>query len=129
MTVSIYIGNRERGGEMNGTCGYTLEREIVGVLLNENPHITENQIQEAGGGVVALVLSVESARRMRLYRLAKELKFHSRYSAARVVAVSMPTGSGPAWEVLPLSYLQSLADEAVSVKDQKKLEAALRPRG
>lgn len=114
---------------MNGTCGYTLEREIVGVLLNENPHITENQIQEAGGGVVALVLSVESARRMRLYRLAKELKFHSRYSAARVVAVSMPTGSGPAWEVLPLSYLQSLADEAVSVKDQKKLEAALRPRG
>jgi hypothetical protein len=113
---------------MNGTCGYTLQREIVDVLLDENPHITENQIQEAGGGVVALVLSVESARKMRLYRLAKELKFHSRYSAARVVAVSMPTERGTAWEVLPLSYLQGLADEAVSAKDQRRLEAALRPR-
>lgn len=113
---------------MNRTCGYTLEREIVDVLLDENPHITDGQIQEAGGGVVALVLSVESARRIRLYRLAKELKFHSRHSAARVVAVSMSTDSGPAWEVVPLPYLQSLADEAVSTKDQRRLEAALRPR-
>lgn len=113
---------------MNMACGYTLQREIVGVLLHENPQITENQIREAGGGVVALVLSVESARKMRLYRLAKELKFHSRHSAARVVAVSMPSDDGPTWEVLPLSYLQNLADEAVSIKDQKRLEAALRPR-
>ncbi|MER6102383.1 hypothetical protein ABT115_08640 [Streptomyces sp. NPDC001832] len=113
---------------MNATCGYTLEREIVGVLLEENPQISTNQIQEAGGGVVALILSVESARRMRIYRLAKELKFHSRSSTAQVVAVSMPTKGGTEWEVVPLSYLQGLADEAVSTKDQKRLEAALRPR-
>lgn len=113
---------------MSGTCGYTLEREIIDVLLKDNPRITERQIREAGGGVVALVLSVESARRIRLYRLVKELKFHSRYSAARVVAVSMPADGGPAWEILPLSHLQSLAEEAVSMKDQKRLEAALKPR-
>jgi hypothetical protein len=100
----------------------------VDVLLNENPEISGNQIQKAGGGVVALVLTVENAKRMRVYRLAKDLKFHTRYSAAQVVAVSMPTESGPAWEVLPLSDLQSLADEAVSLKNQLKLEAALRPR-
>jgi hypothetical protein len=125
---SIYVGNRERGGEMNATCGYTLQREIVDVLLEENPHITENQIQEAGGGVVALVLSVESARNMRLYRLAKELNFHSRYSGAQVVAVSMPADRGTAWTVLPLSHLQGLTEEAVSAKDQQRLGAALRPR-
>jgi hypothetical protein len=127
-TPAIYVGNRERGGEMSRTCGYDLKREIVDVLLNENPQISGNQIQKAGGGVVALVLTVENAKRMRVYRLAKELKFHTRYSAAQVVAVSMPTESGPAWEVIPLSHLQSLADEAVSLKNQLKLEAALRPR-
>ncbi|MGW5773091.1 hypothetical protein ACWEVY_28560 [Streptomyces longwoodensis] len=98
------------------------------VLLDKNPLISADQISEAGGGVVALVLSVESARRMRLYRLAKELNYHSRYSAARAVAVSMPTQNGPAWEVVPLSYLQSLADEAIQMRDQRRLEAALRPR-
>lgn len=113
---------------METNCGYTLKREIVDVLLDENPQISENQLRQAGGGVVALVLSVESARRMRLYRLSKELKFQSRHSAAQVVAVTMPTRNGPAWEVLPLSYLQGLADEAVLTKDQKRLEAALRPR-
>ncbi|WP_326827410.1 hypothetical protein [Streptomyces sp. NBC_01751] len=98
------------------------------VLLDENPQITDHQIRDAGGGVVALVLTVENARRMKVYRLAKELKFHSRHSAAQVVAVSMPARYGPAWEVVSLSYLQSLADEAVDLKDQRKLQAALRPR-
>ncbi|MYX26036.1 hypothetical protein GTY75_05020 [Streptomyces sp. SID8381] len=113
---------------MPKTCGYVLEREIVDVLVDKNPHISADQISEAGGGVVTLVLSVESARRMRVYRLAKELRFHSRYSAARTVAVSMPTQQGPAWEVVPLSFLQGLADEAVLTKDQRRLEAALSPR-
>jgi hypothetical protein len=113
---------------MPRACGYTLEREIVEVLVSRNPHISADQIGEAGGGVVALVLSVESTRNMRLYRLAKELRFHSRYSAAKAVAVSMPTRQGPAWEVVPLSTLQSLADEAALTKDQKRLEAALRSR-
>jgi hypothetical protein len=113
---------------METGCGYTLKREIIDVLLDENPQISENQILQSGGGVVALVLSVESARRMRLYRLAKELKFQSRHSAAQVVAVTMPTAHGQAWEVIPLSHLQQLAEEAVSTKDQKRLEAALRPR-
>jgi hypothetical protein len=111
---------------MNGTCGYSLQREIVDVLLDENPEISGNEIRNAGGGVVALVLSVEKPKRMRLYRLAKELKFHSRHSAAQVVAVTMPTAGGPAWEVLPLSYLQALADEAADLKSQHRLEAALR---
>ncbi|MFF8629666.1 hypothetical protein [Streptomyces werraensis] len=98
------------------------------VLLDENPGISLDQITEAGGGIVALVLSVKNARSLRVYRLAKELRFQSRHSAARVVAVNMPTQQGPAWEVLPLTYLQQLADEAVFTKDQKRLEAALRPR-
>lgn len=98
------------------------------VLLNENPEISDNEIRNAGGGVVALVLSVENPMRMRLFRLAKELKFHTRHSAARVVAVTMPTADGPTWEVLPVSFLQSLADEAIDLKDQYRLEAALRPR-
>ncbi len=113
---------------MNRTCGYSLQREIVDILLDENPEISDNEIRNAGGGVVALVLTVENPQQMRLYRLAKELKFHSRHSAAQVVAVTMKTPVGPAWEVLPLSYLQSLADEAVSLKSQHRLEAALRPR-
>lgn len=113
---------------MNRTCGYTIEREIVDVLLDENPQLSENQFRNAGGGLVTLVLSFESARKMRLYRLAKELKFHSRHCAAQVVAVSMPAAGGKAWEVVPLSHLQELADEAVSTKDQRRLEAALRPR-
>jgi hypothetical protein len=113
---------------MNRTCGYSLQREIVDVLLDENPQLSANQIRQAGGGVVALVLRVENAKRMRVYRLAKELKFHSRHCAAQVVAVSMPAEGGSAWEVLPLSHLKGLAEEAVSLKDQLKLEAALRPR-
>ncbi|MFE5542790.1 hypothetical protein ACFQ71_03120 [Streptomyces sp. NPDC056534] len=115
---------------MNGneTSGYSLQREIIDLLLNENPGLSGSEIRKAGGGVVALVLSVEKPKRMRLYRLAKELKFHSRHCAAQVVAVTMPTAVGPAWEVLPLSYLQSLADEAADLKSQHRLEAALRPR-
>lgn len=113
---------------MNGTCGYSLQREIVDVLLNENPEISDNEIRNAGGGVVALVLTVEKPRKMRLHRLARELKFQSRHSAAQVVAVTMATTGGPAWEVLPLSYLQGLADDAVALKDQRRLQAALRPR-
>ncbi|MFF9653063.1 hypothetical protein [Streptomyces sp. NPDC014622] len=113
---------------MNRTFGYSLEREIVDVLLDENPQISDDQIRDAGGGVVALVLTVENAKRMRVYRLAKELRFHSRHSAAQVVAVSMPAAHGPAWEVVSLPYLQSLADEAVTHKDQLRLEAALRSR-
>lgn len=113
---------------MNQNCGYKLEREFVDVLLDKNPLISQDQIREAGGGMLALVLSVESARRIRLYRLAKELKFQARHSAAQVVAVSMPAGDGRTWEVVPLSYLQGLADEAVALKDQTRLEAALRPR-
>ncbi|MFI8815738.1 MULTISPECIES: hypothetical protein [unclassified Streptomyces] len=113
---------------MNETIGFSIQREIVDVLLNENPEISVNQIRKSGGGVVALVLTVERPKRMRLHRLAKELKFHSRHSAARVVAVTMPTAEGPAWEVLPLAYLQGLADDAVALKRQYQLEAALRPR-
>ncbi|MEU6765887.1 hypothetical protein ABZ916_25630 [Streptomyces sp. NPDC046853] len=112
---------------MNRTCGYSLQREIVEILLDENPEISDTEIQSAGGGIVALVLKVEKPQKMRLYRLAKELKFHSRHSAAQVVAVTMGTPDGPAWEVLPLSYLQSLADEALTLKSQRRLEAALRP--
>ncbi|MGW2715516.1 hypothetical protein ACWC4J_42165 [Streptomyces sp. NPDC001356] len=98
------------------------------VLLDENPQLSGAEVTEAGGGVVALVLAVESPKRLKIYRLAKELNFHSRYSAARVVVVSMPTGTGKAWEVVPLSYLKELAEEAVSLRDQITLEAALRPR-
>lgn len=112
---------------MNGTCGYSLQREIVDVLLNENPEISDTEIRNAGGGVVALVLSVKKPKGMRLYRLAKELRFHARHSSAQVVAVTMPTAGGPAWEVLPLSYLQALADEAADLKNLRRLEAALRP--
>lgn len=113
---------------MNRACGYSLQREIVAVLLDENPEISGNEIRSAGGGVVALVLTVEKPRKMRLYRLAKELKFQSRHSAAQVVAVTMPTERGPAWEVLPLSFLRELAEDAVALKDQRRLQAALKPR-
>jgi len=113
---------------MNGTCGYGLQREIVDILLNENPQISENQVKEAGGGVVALVLTVQKPGRIRVSRLVKELKFHARYSAARVVAVSMSAQGEQAWEVVPLSFLQDLADEALALKSQYRLEAALSPR-
>ncbi|MFG3176602.1 hypothetical protein ACGFZC_16275 [[Kitasatospora] papulosa] len=112
----------------NRTCGYSLQREIVDILLNENPEISHAEFRNAGGGLVALVLSVETPKRLRLHRLARELKFHTRHSAAQVVAVTMPTAGGPAWEVLPLSYLQGLAEEAVALKDQRRLQAALRVR-
>lgn len=113
---------------MDRSCGYVLERRFVGDILDEYPQISESLIQQAGGGIVALVLYVRSVQRMRLYRLAKELKFHSRYSAAQAVAVSMPTRQGRVWEGIPLSSLLSIADEAVALKDQRRLEAALRPR-
>ncbi|MFD4608296.1 hypothetical protein ACFWOT_09290 [Streptomyces sp. NPDC058440] len=127
MVFVIYLGIKGKGGE-NMSCGYTLKREIVDVLLAQNPQISEDQIQEAGGGVVVLVLSVGNARRLRLYRLAKDLNFHSRYSAARAVAVSMRTEQGRAWEVISLSYLKGLADEAASVRSQLTLETAVRHR-
>lgn len=113
---------------MTGTSGYSLQREITGVLLDENPGLSGEELRKAGGGVVTLVLSVEKPKKMRLFRLSRDLRFHSRHSAARVVAVTMPTEDGPAWEVLPLPYLQGLADEAVVLKTQLRLEAALRPR-
>ncbi|MFI1530062.1 hypothetical protein [Streptomyces griseus] len=113
---------------MNRDYGYSLHREIVDVLLDENPEISDNEIRSAGGGVVALVLTVEKPRNMRLYRLVKELKFQARHSAAQVVAVTMPAESGPAWEVLSLSFLRELAEDAVAFKDQRRLQAALKPR-
>ncbi|MEU3436748.1 hypothetical protein [Streptomyces sp. NPDC006863] len=112
---------------MNGTFGYSLQREIVDVLLNENPEISDSEIQNAGGGAVALVLTMQKPRAVRLHRLAKELAFHSRRHSAQVVAVTVDTPGGAAWEVLPLSRLRDLTEEAVSFKDQRRLQAALRP--
>ncbi|MCT6776120.1 hypothetical protein LXH09_05710 [Streptomyces sp. CS7] len=126
MTLSPYIEIRERGGEMNGTSGYSLQREIVDVLLNENPEISDGEIQNAGGGAVALVLTMQKPRAVRLHRLAKELAFHSRRCSAQVVLVTMETPGGVAWEVLPLSRLRDLAEEAISFKSQRRLQAALR---
>lgn len=108
--------------------GYILEREICDFLVSRNQNISADQISEAGGGIVVLVLSVRNPRRMNVYRLSKDLRFQARHSSAQVVAVTMPTQEGPAWEVVPLPYLQSLADEAVMTKDMHRLEAALRPR-
>ncbi|MFJ8699445.1 hypothetical protein [Streptomyces ardesiacus] len=100
----------------------------MSVLLEENPQLSEAHFREAGGGLVTLVLTFESARKMRVHRLAKDLKFQAQHCAAQAVAVTMPAIGGKAWEVVPLSYLRELADEAVSTKDQRRLEAALRPR-
>ncbi|MVO87407.1 hypothetical protein GPA10_22235 [Streptomyces sp. p1417] len=112
---------------MKRTYGYSLEREIVDVLLEENPGISHSEIQDAGGGAVALILTVEEPLRIQLNRLATELRFHSRHGAAQAVAVSVAAASGPAWKVLSLPDLQKLTDEAVDLKSQFKLEAALRP--
>lgn len=126
--MSIYIEDKERGGGMVRSCGYSLQREIVDVLLDENPELSDAEFRTAGGTVVALVLTVEKPKQILLHRLAKELGAHSRHQADQTVAVTMSTPTGPAWRVLSLARLRRLAEDASDLTGQHRLQAALRRR-
>ncbi|MFJ7907519.1 hypothetical protein [Kitasatospora sp. NPDC096204] len=109
-------------------CGYTIDREIVDVLLDQEPTITAEAIREAGGGLVAVVLTVEDRRRLRLRRLAKDLLRLG--NSFQVAAISIRGDEGERdWAVVPLTYLQGLARDLTDLQQQLYLEAVLRKRG
>jgi hypothetical protein len=105
--------------------GYTIEKEIVDVLLEEQPEISANDIVEAGGGLVAVVLQVKDRRRFNLRSLARDLIRHGG-RGIHVAAISIPTAQGRTWQVVPLDYLRDLADGLYDMKMQLRLEATLR---
>ncbi|MFB7906431.1 hypothetical protein ACFC1T_08405 [Kitasatospora sp. NPDC056076] len=110
------------------TCGYTIDREIVDVLLNAEPTITAEAIREAGGGLVAVVLTVQDRRRLRLRRLAQDLLRLG--NSFQVAAISIGGKDGERdWAVVPLTYLQGLARDLTDLQQQLRLEAVLRRRG
>ncbi|MFJ5066548.1 hypothetical protein ACIQC7_09050 [Kitasatospora sp. NPDC088556] len=110
------------------TCGYTIDREIVDVLLDQEPTITAEAIREAGGGLVAVVLTVEDRRRLRLRKLARDLLRLG--DGFQVAAISIRGHQGERdWAVVPLPYLQGLARDLTDLQQQLHLEAVLRRRG
>jgi hypothetical protein len=105
--------------------GYTIEKEIVDVLLEKQPEISADDIKQAGGGVVAVILQVKDNRRFNLRSLARDL-VRAGGRGIHVAAISLPTAQGRTWKVVPLDYLRDLADGMNDMKMQLRLEAALR---
>lgn len=105
--------------------GYTIEKEIVDVLLEEQPDISAMEVAAAGGGVVAVVLQVKDRRRFNLRSLARDIVRHGG-RGIHVAAISLPTAQGRTWQVVPLDYLRDLADGLYDMKMQLRLEATLR---
>ncbi|MFE9455965.1 hypothetical protein OH797_31980 [Streptomyces anulatus] len=105
--------------------GYTIEKEIVDVLLDEQPEISADEIKQAGGGVVAVILQVKDRRRFNLRSLARDL-VRAGGRGIHVAAISLPTAQGRTWQVVPLDYLRDLAEGLYDMKQQLHLEAALR---
>jgi hypothetical protein len=105
--------------------GYTIEKEIVDILLEEQPDISAMEVAAAGGGVVAVVLQVKDRRRFNLRSLARDIVRHGG-RGIHVAAISLPTAQGRTWQVVPLDYLRDLADGLYDMKMQLRLEATLR---
>ncbi|MEU1176540.1 hypothetical protein ABZ464_02630 [Streptomyces sp. NPDC005820] len=111
--------------QQHSGAGYTIEKEIVDVLLEERPEISAADIKQAGGGVVAVILQVKDRRRFNLRNLARDLvRVGGR--GIHVAAISFPTAQGRTWKVVPLDYLRDLAEGMYDMKMQLRLEAALR---
>ncbi|MFJ2187812.1 hypothetical protein ACIOJE_07555 [Kitasatospora sp. NPDC087861] len=110
------------------TSGYTIDREIVDVLLDQEPAISVEAIREAGGGLVAVVLHVEDRRRLKLRALARDLL--RLRGGFQVAAISVRGTDGHRdWAVVPLDYLRGLARDLTDLQQQLHLEAVLRRRG
>ncbi|MEU3825212.1 hypothetical protein AB0F36_07785 [Streptomyces sp. NPDC029080] len=109
-------------------AGYTIEKEIIDVLLEERPEISAEDIAEAGGGVVAVILQVQDRRRFNLRNMVRDL-VRAGGRGIHVAAISLPTAQGRTWRVVPLNYLRDLADGLYDMKQQLRLEAALRANG
>ncbi|MFD8088954.1 hypothetical protein [Streptomyces malaysiensis] len=110
--------------QFTGT-GYTIEKEIVDVLLDGDSGITAEDIEAAGGGAVAVILQVKDRRRFNLRSLARDLLRNSG-KGIHVAAISLPSPQGRTWKVVPLDYLRDLADGLYDMKRQLRLEATLR---
>ncbi|MCX4685458.1 hypothetical protein OG401_14225 [Kitasatospora purpeofusca] len=116
---------------MAHTCtgGYSIKKEIVGILLAENSAISAEQIEEAGGGVVAVVLQVEDSRRLNLRSMLRDLA-HSSGRGVHVAAVGLADDDGAtAWQIVNLDYLRGLVDGMADMRRMLWLESSLRARG
>ncbi|MFC9231339.1 hypothetical protein ACFTZI_20640 [Streptomyces decoyicus] len=108
--------------------GYAIQKEIVDVLLEEQPDISAEDIVEAGGGIVAVILEVKDRRRFNLKSLSRDL-VRAGGRGVHVAAISFHTARGRTWRVVPLAYLRELAEGMHDMKQQLRLEAALRGNG
>ncbi|MFF1908638.1 hypothetical protein [Kitasatospora sp. NPDC058218] len=105
--------------------GYTIEPEIVSTLLRENPSIPESEIEENGGGLVAIVLKIHDKRRINLWRLARDLVRVSG-TGIELAVISAPLKGEQAWQVVKLGHLRELAQGLYDMKVQLRLEQTLR---
>ncbi|MGW2539332.1 hypothetical protein [Kitasatospora sp. MBT66] len=111
------------------TGGYSIKKEIVGILLAENHAITADEIEEAGGGVVAVVVQVQDPRRLNLRSMLRDL-VSSTGRGVHVAAVGLADESGATdWRIVNLAYLRGLVDGAAETRRMLRLESSLRTRG
>ncbi|MFB8199408.1 hypothetical protein [Kitasatospora purpeofusca] len=116
---------------MARTCpgGYSIKKEIVGLLLTEHPTITTDEVEEAGGGVVAVVVQVEDPRRLNVRKMMRDL-VSSSGRGIHVAAVGLANADGVTdWRVINLDYLRGLVDGAAETRRMLRLESSLRTRG
>ncbi|MET8702718.1 hypothetical protein ABZW10_28230 [Kitasatospora sp. NPDC004723] len=98
------------------------------LLLLETPTITADEIEEAGGGVVAVVVQVQDPRRLNLRSMMRELA-QSSGKGINVAAVGLDGDGDTDWRVVSLDYLRGLVDGAADMRRMLRLESSLRTRG
>ncbi|MFE4513782.1 hypothetical protein ACFRMQ_06220 [Kitasatospora sp. NPDC056783] len=111
------------------TGGYSIKREILDLFLMENPAITADEVKEAGGGVVAVVLQVQDPRRLNLRTMLRDLS-QSGGRGVHVAAVGLADQAGDTdWRIVSLDYLQNLVYGMDDMRRMLRLESSLRARG
>ncbi|MFJ8041192.1 hypothetical protein ACIRBX_11870 [Kitasatospora sp. NPDC096147] len=113
---------------MTMTHGYTIEKEMVD-LVPGRTGVSAKELEEAGGGVVALVVRVTGRHGISLRSLAKDLA-RSTGRGINTVALSVQEPGGiEEWKAVPVERLVALTKELADLRDQLRVESAVRARG